>query len=524
MTREELKAYAYNKIIESNRLLIKESPELEFYEDFFEENQFNNKKNYLNLSLANILTAYLGIADIDEKFDRMRSDCITMAQVLKKIPHEMLYNSIIDADNYVRSVSREERHKKKMFSKVNKGELDIYSNFAWVDSGAFDQSRRILVSKYINEYETDMTGALFLASVVNYIEECKKKVDKEISPNANEKERINRYIYEIEEHVDFKGFHKCINIVKGHYAKLKREELERTKAIQKDIRGYEKVLNEIDKAFKPEEITDYRSFIKNIPDEIIRKEFLKLVYEHNNEYYSKLNRKHQNINEDTKLHYYALLEKDGIHKEDVDIYQMMEQDYETFSESIRELHKISDNKEFIIKGLQESNLERIKDLVALKDKGYIKSEAILENADLLELDNEKYTKFNKSIDYISEKNLNPGIFLEESDLLMDDENIKEKLDVLEKEDKLYQLKNTESYEFFKIDNLKEKIDMIRRLDLSPFIREDLDILNEENFERIEVLNDIDYKIESKEELVDILRDDNFLVPDNRINEYISKSK
>ncbi|MBQ6538836.1 MAG: hypothetical protein IJL76_00970 [Bacilli bacterium] len=201
---------------------------------------------------------------------------------------------------------------------------------------------------------------------------------------------------------------------------------------------------------------------------------------------------------------------------------MMEHNLEDLSEMLKELHKISDNKDFVIKGIQESNIARIKDLVSLKDKGFIWSHSIYENADLLELDSDKYNKMINSIDYVNEKGLNPGIFIDEVELLMDDNNIKEKIDLLEKENKLIQLKNTESYEFFNNDHLKEKINLIRRLDLDRFMKDDLDLLNEENLERVMILGEIDYEIETKEELIGILRDDKFIVPDNKINDYIFK--
>ena len=105
---------------------------------------------------------------------------------------------------------------------------------------------------------------------------------------------------------------------------------------------------------------------------------------------------------------------------------------------------------------------------------------------------------------------------------MCEKNIKEKIDLLEKEDLLPQIKNTESYAFFENDDLEEKIRLIRRLGISKFMRDDLDLLNEDNLERVIILNEIDYEVETKEELINILRDDKFIVPDDKINDYVFK--
>ncbi len=524
MTREELKKYSYNKIKELNELLSVESPELEFYESFFREGQFNNKKRLLNLTFSKLLIAFLGTTEVCEDFDHMKLDCISISQALNEVSFEELHIALEEIEDYINKTPRQERMKKKLFSKKNNGEKEIFDYLVRFNKNFFSQSRLELTAKYINEYEHAMIDALFVAAPANMFEKIKKDIDKKLPDNIPEKEREKRLLNMISDKVNFKAFDKCMMMMKAHYAKLQNKKNENIKSIQKDIRGYEKVIREIDELFSVEEITDYKSFIKNITDENVRRDILKLVYNHNKEYYEKLTREHKMINEDTKLHYYALLEKYNIEKGDVDIYQIMQQEYEDFAESIKELNKINNNKDFIIKGLQESNLERIKEIVNLKEKGIIEPDKIYENADILELDSEKYKKINNSINTISDKGINPSIFGKEIEILINDETLKTNLNIIEDNNYIQQLKNTEKHDFLLNDNLKEKIDLLYELNINKFAKDDLDILNEENYDRIRVLNEIDYKIETKEELVDILRNDNFPIPDNKIKDYISKTK
>ena len=521
MTVEEIKKLAQDRMDVLTLSLEETSPLLEYYRDFFKKYPFNKKTDLLNLSRTDLMTAFLLTTGSFDDIEKLHYDCIGMSQVLENVPYDTLYNVTMQLDEYLMTTPKEERHSKKLFSKMNKGEAEIYHFFAPLGNSIANQSRVKLLAKYINDCEGVMVDALIFTSVVNYIEDCKKAVDNEY-PNISDKERNNKCLNEIARGLEIKSINNCINIIKKFYSNLSNNDAEDKKQIQRDIRGYEKVLKEIDEVFDQEEIKNYKNFIKNITDETIVLEFLKLVYKHNNEYYDQLNKEHRVINEDTKLHYYALLEKYKISKDEVDLFSIMEHSLEDLSEMLKELHKISENKDFIIKGIEESNITRIKDLVSLKDKGFIKSNSIEENADLLELDNDKYNKMINSIDYINEKNLNPGLFVEEVNLLMDDDNIKEKIDLLEKEDLLPQIKNTESYAFFENDDLEEKIRLIRRLGISKFMRDDLDLLNEDNLERVIILNEIDYEVETKEELINILRDDKFIVPDDKINDYVFK--
>ena len=324
MTREELKKYAYNKIKELNKTLYRENSELDFYETFFKENKYNDRQLLLNMSFSKLLIGYLGTTGLCEDFDKMKSDCIAMSQTLKDAPYDKMKESLLSSKKYIKEVPKRERLKKKAFSRYTVGEKELLDNFLWLNTDLFSQTRLVTLTKYINEYEYEMLNALMIATGMNRLDEVKKELDRELPKNINDKERNNRYYNAIGHHLNFKIYQSCIMKIKSYHARIKNEETERVKSIQKDIRGYEKLYNDLDKLFKKEEITDYKVFLKSITDEALRIEVLKLVYDHNKDYYERIDREHKLINEDTKLHYYALLQKEGIDKEDVDIYQIMQ--------------------------------------------------------------------------------------------------------------------------------------------------------------------------------------------------------
>ncbi|MBQ6538835.1 MAG: hypothetical protein IJL76_00965 [Bacilli bacterium] len=245
MTIEEIKKIAQDRIEVLKLSLEEESPLYEYYKEFFEEHPFNKKTDLLNISRTDLMTAFLLTTDRFDNISNLNFDCITMSQLLERVSYENLYECILAVDKYLENSSKEERHYKKIFSKMNKGESDIYGVFAPLGDTITNQSRIKLLAKYINEYETDMTDALFLATIVNYIEECKDNVDKEY-PNISDRERTNKYMSEITHKLDLKLFNKSINIIKEYYRKLSNKEVNNKKQIQRDIRGYEKVLNEID--------------------------------------------------------------------------------------------------------------------------------------------------------------------------------------------------------------------------------------------------------------------------------------
>ena len=76
-------------------------------------------------------------------------------------------------------------------------------------------------------------------------------------------------------------------------------------------------MKNIDAIFDKEEITEYGKYIKKIPSEEVRLEFLKLVYFHNLIAYQKTDLQYKKISKDSSAHYLALLKEYQILKDDV---------------------------------------------------------------------------------------------------------------------------------------------------------------------------------------------------------------
>ena len=65
-----------------------------------------------------------------------------------------------------------------------------------------------------------------------------------------------------------------------------------------------------------------------------------------------------------------------------------------------------------------------------------------------------------------------------------------------------------------------KIDKLIELGYEYFLEEDLNILNSNNIKRLEVLRVMNYDLESKEELFNILNTDKFYIEDTKLDLYI----
>ena len=89
---------------------------------------------------------------------------------------------------------------------------------------------------------------------------------------------------------------------------------------------------------------------------------------------------------------------------------------------------------------------------------------------------------------------------------------------------LNNIKGEDNYNFFDNNNLDLAIDILLELGLEEYLEEDLALLNYSNrFNRLRLLKSLNITISSKEELIKYLTDNNFFVPDSKLDEYIYNS-
>ena len=83
------------------------------------------------------------------------------------------------------------------------------------------------------------------------------------------------------------------------------------------------------------------------------------------------------------------------------------------------------------------------------------------------------------------------------------------------------IKGQNDYSFLGSSNLTTKIDKFLELGYEEFVKEEITLLNEDNIDRVYVLKSIGAMPKTKEELLDCLRSDKFLISDDKREEYIN---
>lgn len=69
-------------------------------------------------------------------------------------------------------------------------------------------------------------------------------------------------------------------------------------------------------------------------------------------------------------------------------------------------------------------------------------------------------------------------------------------------------------------SLEDVLDKVLELGFEDYLVEDLDLLNEVNWDRIYVLRAMNYPIDTKEDLLSILHSSSFFVSDDKLDSYI----
>lgn len=278
------------------------------------------------------------------------------------------------------------------------------------------------------------------------------------------------------------------------------------------------------KALSKEEIKEVNQLLKNIPDEKIRIEILKIIYTHNLEYYNKLDKTYNVLSQNNKAKYKVIFQEKGINITDREIESIIHNKLTDVKLILSLLENVGiTDKENIISILKMSNLEIVKELCELKSKGFISIKTLLKNLSLFDKEQEKYYVLKRNLKILQEKNINPvTLSVDENLLLTPPKTLERNIEVLESYNLLKSIKTTGTYNFLQENKIEVKIDTILELGLEKFLEEDLNLLNQpmNKLKRIKIMKNLDVPIETIEELYNILTTSNFIIPDESLDEYI----
>ena len=312
------------------------------------------------------------------------------------------------------------------------------------------------------------------------------------------------------------------NPVEEHYNKLLSDYKTKMRGFTKHKKVYTEFISKLQKGFKPGEIKDYQSAIKNIPDEDkkVREGFLKLVYEHNMGVFTETKKTYDSLVENSSDRFIALLQDNGISIEGVQIESIAKNSYDDVVTMIKILKGMFKDNDTIVKGLEIATLADVLYLKELIENGVLSIDSVIADTSLFSSESDARKVLDENIKTLNEFGFNPSILGLNQGLLLGCKSLENGLNVLREYDLIKYIKGQNDYSFLGSSDLTTKIDKFLELGYEEFVKEDITLLNEDNIDRVYVLKSIGAMPKTKEELLDCLRSDKFLISDDKREEYI----
>lgn len=530
MTRQELYDEVNRRIKELTYELENPPKEFQFYKDFVDKYRYNFKTlpGLIELPYVDFAKALLFSAIEDEiSFDQLDKDVKDFGKILENLNSdelndvEQMVNGflhtnhiedilyIFNDDNKKRAVKtlREIFRLDDLSDEVEKSIDDAIVTFERLINN--NKQNGWNMTKLIYYFQMSPISSSNTISIIRILKGYKEN-----------KDRINLSDPTIVKSENIQNIMKvCNSIIECR--RIQKEAYKKTEdSLKNKINVYKKFLRDMDEAFEKDEIRNYENIIKNLSDDLLKIDFLRLVYQHNMIKYQEIDAIHDQLTKNSLVNYLEVLRNNGIKKDDVDLNKLMRNDCDDLDKMLKILNSIVGDKKMIIKIAEISDLDNVKYLQELKTKGVLNTGAFLKYPEIFVIDSAFRKVLDKNIEAINNFDIDCTMFSKNPDILIDNINLEENLMLLESYGLIDYLKNTKKYSFLKKDNLCKIIDKVIELGYEDLLLEDISLLNESNWDRIYVLKSMGLLPKDKKELLKYLRDDKFFVPDDKLHLYI----
>lgn len=386
------------------------------------------------------------------------------------------------------------------------------------------------ISSFLKFYENDPESISVIMDLVLAHRELKKASDftKDLKENCycgytnrEEKRFLESKVKLYNKVCDAKSILNEVSKIRNLVDEQRSRASKYEKNIRKELCGYDKALTLLDVSLKRREITNAKEIIKNVKDEDMKKAFLKLIYEHNKVYYEELENEYNRLNQNDSNKYVALLQKYNISFTQEDVKEIMRRnnidDTSEIINNIVKLNLTTQNVE-ILKHTSLDKFMRIKNLV---DCGYISVKYLNNNEKFMWDESNLLDIYEENISYLDKFNLNPGMFINITDVIIYSFDIfSNNLKILNDYGLLKYLKNVDNLSFLRDINLVSKIDKFLELGYESFLENDLGILNLSNLKRLDILNSFNMPITDISTMYKVLSNQKFIIDDSKIDEYL----
>ena len=497
--------------------------DIEFYRNFLENADFSNPCNYEYIDVAQFIMAYVKSVDSSYSLEELKPLATNLSYIIKNNPAEALKNLLetvvflADEEMYpdFLKVIGDDNEIKRSFS--------LYKIVEQNSMASFLENGLELLSSYHGRLFNLVTEYAFkeITERKYFLEDEYRKLKKSYAFDDSAIQKGIQGILVKEFQVE--NIEKtCKKITKYYHGLLQKEE-KKERALHQASNNYQKLSEDIKRAEKEKEITNYRALISKCANTNLRCDILSWVYHHNEKYYDELESKYQVLSENNPRNYQRLLQQHHMDNE-FSLEEVMSrysyQDLEWIFTVLGQL-KIT-NPELLKSVISTTTKDYVEKVLSLVNQQVLTKKTIRENIDIFDEKKNIISFMETNLSLLQKKKIPANIFTKnQRPLLLSPEQLEKNIEILTSYDLIGQLVTTNNYSFLGQDDLTQKIDFSLELGLEPFLEENLGLLNYDYviFQRIRILQGLNIEV-SKEELEQVLKADRFIVSDEEINKYL----
>ena len=532
MTKEIIQELVNKKALELIDVYQKDKG-YDYCKEYVLNNDISDIANFTNIDIWYLMKClyYINnkdnnIEEIEERFDSFKPFFVTTN--IETIHQFIDMTTDIDAagniDNVINFLDNKNIFK-SAYNIASQEDVDISFIKKLKDIKKFNSNKEIDMANYYRCYKEQKEEFIKIMNIYKTYRlmlfdlEC---LDNELE-NRNKMKEKERKSFIRKMYRDLYDINKLTidtNKVKSFVSEEEKKEKQSEKNNNKEIFNLNGAMALLENALSKEEITNAREITSKIKDLNIKYAVLELISEHNSIYYEKLDKELNNLSKNSKIQYQALLHDYGIINGSHQIERIMNNSLEDVEQILKIINKYNLVNEQKIKILRNSNLEIVTNIKEYLEKAYLSLEFIIDNIDIYYRNSTKYQVYNKSLEILNKYNVNPCIFFDSISVLFSYSNtLENNLELLDSYNLLNSLKTTNNYKFLCNDKLNILIDKLIELGYENFLEEDLNLLNNDKLQRLEALKTFEIKINTKEELDNVLTK-KFYIPDEELVNYI----
>lgn len=506
------------------KALTEENPELTFFEEFLRKIDFANINTYNNISIEELIMAYVRSRDDSLSLKEIREIANNIVPVFEKCTSDEIHALLQLIDDFATADNYEEI----MDALYSEDRIEVLEEFIEDCSGIEEQdyvlpAARIMqkneeIIEFIEKFHenTNIWGyALLLVCTFYQIKEEERLLQE------NNERRLMLFPMApkntLEESYDVSAIKDVAKPIPKYLNKLRKKQKERQREKQKEIDDYNKIIDVLKGT--TEEITNYRLYIAGLSNPKLRLEILKEIYQRNQAYYEELEKRYNEQVEKSEVGYETLCRKYKL--SNIDIEKIMNRySYQELEGILGVLTEIGIQD--LATAIEDTSLETVREIVGLLDKKIISIDVIKATPDIWNTKKNYPKRINANVQKIKQITGSDELYKTRSWVTLIDNSILERnLNILRQYNLLGQLHTTTNYQFLQQEPLDDKIDLVLELGRENELTHNLGLLNYDSirWQRLRILETLNIPVE--EDMLDgTLHTNHFLVPDERLNEYL----